>query len=172
MGQVVETDCTEQNIKNLHVSAKPDNPGNARRKTMLRKSKRIILSLLVILVLTASTYAFAAANTIALSAVGYKAQTITGYVITDIVYDLNVTDPAKLDKIIFSIAPTTAGDPKPVVVLISTTAAGSENYATSACVVTLVASPYLVTCTFVPTITVASVVQLDIIASSSANPAP
>ncbi len=139
---------------------------------MFRKSKKVILTLLVILVLASSTYAFAAANTIALSAVGYKAQTITGYAITDIVYDLNVLDPTKLDKIIFSIAPTTAGDPKPVVVLISTTAAGSENYATSACVVTLVASPYLVTCTFVPNITVASVVQLDIIASSSANPAP
>lgn len=170
MGQVVETDCTEQNIKNLHVSAKPDNPGNARRKTMLRKSKRIILSLLVILVLTASTYAFAAANTIALSAVGYKAQAITGYAITDIVYDLVTGDPTKIDKIIFSIAPTTAGDPKPVVVQISTLAPGSENFATSTCVVSLAVSPYLVTCTFAPTITVASVVQLDIVASSSANP--
>jgi hypothetical protein len=138
---------------------------------MVRNFKRS-LTLLVILILVAATYAFAAANTIALSAVGFKAQTITGYAITDIVYDLNVADPTKLDKIIFSIAPTTVGDPKPVVVLISTTATGSENYATSTCVISLAASPYLSTCTFTAPINVSAVVQLDIIASSSANPAP
>lgn len=129
----------------------------------------LILALIVIIV-TASTYAFAAQNATALSAAGYKAQTITGYSITDIVYDLNVADPAKLDKIIFSIAPVTAGDPKPVVVLISTTATGSENYATSTCVVSLAVSPYLSTCTFLAPINVSAVMQLDIIASSSANP--
>jgi hypothetical protein len=137
---------------------------------MLRKPKKVMLTVLVILILASSTYAFANANTIALSAVGSQVQPVTGYLITNIVYDLTTGDPTKLSKILFDIAPATSGDPVPATVLISTTTA--PNYTTSECVIT---GGNLVTCTFgtvaLPVaINVISVTKLDIVASSSANP--
>ena len=136
---------------------------------MARKFKGF-LSVLVILVLAASTYAFAAANIVPDSAAGYKASAVPGYTISNIVYDLNTANPTKLDKIIFNIAPTT-GTAAAVTVKISVTAV--QDFTTTECVVTLAGT--LVTCTFgtvaVPAaFDVANVVQLDIVATSSANP--
>ena len=136
---------------------------------MARKFKGF-LSVLVILVLAASTYAFAAANIVPDSAAGYKASAVPGYTISNIVYDLNTANPTKLDKIIFNIAPT-SGTAAAVTVKISVTAV--QDFTTSECVLTLAGT--LVTCTFgtvsIPAaFDVASVVQLDIVATSSTNP--
>ena len=137
---------------------------------MFRKSKKVLLTLLVILVLASSTYAFAAANIVPDSAAGYKASAVPGYTISNIVYDLNTANPTRLDKIIFNIAPTGGIAAPAVTVKISTTLV--QDFTTSECVVT--AAGTLVTCTFgtvaVPVaINVVDVVQLDIVATSSTN---
>lgn len=142
---------------------------------MLRLRTRVpkfVLIALIVLIIAGSTYAFAAQNTIALSAAGYKAQVISGYAVSDIIYDLTTGDPTKLSKIIFTISPITAGDPAPVTVLISTTAV--QGFTSSECVV-VGAGPYTATCTFgtvaVPApINVIDVTKLDIVITSSTNP--
>jgi hypothetical protein len=151
------------------------NPGNARSKAMVRTFK-VMLVALVVLVLAGSAYAFAAANTIAKSNAGYLASGVSGYAVAGIVYDLNTTTPTQLDKIIFTLAPIAPNDAAPVTVKISTVT-GTKNFGTSECVVSGSSTPWTVTCTFgtVETpaaINFADVVALDVIASSSANPAP
>src|SRR3990170_6172670 len=77
-----------------------------RKQVMLSKFK-ILLIVLVVLVLASSAYAFAAANTVDPSAAGYAATVVSGYTITDIVYDLDAADPTIVDAITFNISPTT-----------------------------------------------------------------
>jgi hypothetical protein len=133
-----------------------------------------MLVALVVLVLAGSAYAFAAANTIAKSNAGYLASEVSGYAVAGIVYDLNVDDPTKLDKIIFTLAPISPNDAAPVTVKISTVT-GTKNFAGSACVVTGSSSPWTATCTFKSgetntPINLSDVAALDVIASSSSNP--
>lgn len=137
---------------------------------------KVMLVALVVMVLAGSAYAFAAANTIAKSNAGYLASGVSGYDVAGIVYDLNVDDPTKLDKIIFTLAPISPNDAAPVTVKISTVT-GTKNFATSECVVTGSTTPWTATCTFgtvaLPVaVNLADVVALDVVASSSANPAP
>jgi hypothetical protein len=137
----------------------------------MSRNIKILLVTLVVLALAGGTFAFAAANTVADPGnAGYKANAVSGYTITNVIYELN-TDPTNLDKITFNIAPT-AGSSAPVTVLLSV--AASQNFASSECVVTH-PSAYLATCTFGTVaepapVTVASVVALDIVVSSSTNP--
>ena len=49
---------------------------------------KVLLIVLVVIVAAAGAYAFAAANTVEDSAAGYKASTVSGYAVTDLVYDL------------------------------------------------------------------------------------
>jgi hypothetical protein len=140
-----------------------------RRKAMVRNFK-VLLVVLVVIVIAGGAYAFAAANTVDASNAGYKANTVTGYTITNIVYDLHSDDPTKLDKITFNVAPSGGNEAAPVTVLISTTA--SQNFTASECVITH-PSAYLATCTFMnesvaTPINVVDVVALDIVVSSSA----
>jgi phosphate/sulfate permease len=71
---------------------------------MVRNFKRAI-TVLVVLILAASTFAFAAANTTVPSAVGYLAKVVDGYAVTNIVYDLTTADPTTVDGIRFTITP-------------------------------------------------------------------
>ena len=73
---------------------------------MVRNFKRS-LTVLVILILAASTYAFAAANTIENSAVGYAANVVGGYTVTSVEYDL-AANPIYVTSINFDVANTTA----------------------------------------------------------------
>jgi hypothetical protein len=136
---------------------------------MLRNIKVLVIALLVI-VLAGGTYAFAAENTVADPGnAGYKANAISGYTITNVVYDLHADAPTQLDKITFNVAPI-SGSSAPVTVLISTTTA--QDFTTSECVVTH-PSAYLATCTFGTVaepvaIELDDVVALDIVVSSSA----
>ena len=54
---------------------------------------KVLLIVLVVIVIAGSAYAFAAANTVPDSAAGYKANVVPGYTVTNIVYDLDATDP-------------------------------------------------------------------------------
>lgn len=123
---------------------------------------------LVVAVIAGSAYAFAAQNTVANpGAAGYKANVVPGYTITNVVYDLNASDPTKLDKVIFDIDPT-SGSAEAVTVKISVTS--TQDFTTSTCVISGTAPDTLATCTFTTPVDLVNVVALDIVASSSTNP--
>lgn len=133
---------------------------------MLKKFK-VIFTVLAVLVMMSGAYAFAAANTIAESAAGYASATVPGYTVGTIIYDLDAADPTIVDAITFNIAPTTGAQPA-VTVKVQTTTGGPW----TTCVITAIASPnMLATCTY-GALTVASVTNLNIVASSTTDPAP
>ncbi len=124
---------------------------------------KVMLIVLVVIVVAASAYAFAAANTVPDSAAGYKANVVPGYTVTDIVYDLNSTDPTLVDKITFKVGPTT-GTVEAAIVKLQTTASGWKDCTLGTAVVHVIP----VTCTYSdPTLALADITALNIVASSS-----
>jgi hypothetical protein len=85
---------------------------------------RYLAGLLLVLVLAASAYAFAAANIVPESGAGDGNNTISGYTVTNVTYVLNSTNPANLDSVKFNIAPT-AGADAPVTVKAQLVTSGS-----------------------------------------------
>ena len=137
---------------------------------MSRKFKALLF-VLIALVISGSVYAFAAANTVPDSNAGYKANTVPGYAVTNVVYDLDATDPTKVDAIIFDVA-AISGDVVPAIVKIQTADAGS--WTTSECVLTAhdpADAGKVVTCTFAD-LDLTAITVLNIVVSSSADPAP
>jgi hypothetical protein len=66
---------------------------------------RTLAMIALLLVLSAAAYGFAAANTVPNSGAGDGSGTITGYVITDVRYTLNATNPANIDSVSFTVTP-------------------------------------------------------------------
>ncbi len=58
--------------------------------------------------LSISGYAFTASNTVPNATLGQGANTISGYTVSSVAYNLNATNPANVDSVSFTIAPTTA----------------------------------------------------------------
>ena len=79
---------------------------------------RTLALLAVLLILSAVAYGFAAANTVPVSGAGDGSGAISGYTVSGITYTLNGTDPTKLDKVVFTLAPAVVGAPAPVTVKI------------------------------------------------------
>lgn len=131
------------------------------------RNLKVFLIVLVVLVVAASAYAFAAQNTVPDSAAGYKANVVPGYTVTNIVYDLDATDPTLVDAITFDIAPT-SGAVVAAIVKVQTVAAGAW---TDCSLVAGVAPSMDVTCTF-GALELEDVTALNIVASSSTDPAP
>ena len=81
---------------------------------------------LLILVLAAAIYGFAAANTVPDSGAGDGSGDICGYLIENVAYTLNGTDPGVLDEVAFDTTPEgagcTHGDPATVKVKLEATA--------------------------------------------------
>ena len=68
---------------------------------------KTIAMMLLILVLAAAIYGFAASNTMpATTSAGYGEQTITGYTVSGVQYRLQSGDPRYIDQVTFTIAPT------------------------------------------------------------------
>ena len=133
---------------------------------MLRNFK-VLMIVLVVIAVAGSAYAFAASNTVADSAAGYKANVVPGYTVTNIVYDLKATDPTVVDAITFSIAPS-SGTVVAAIVKLQTVAAGTWKD----CTLAAGTAPSMdVTCTY-GSLALADVTALDIVASSSLDPAP
>ena len=66
--------------------------------------KLILIMALVAVVLTAtSVYAFTAANTVPTSKAGVGSAVISGYTVSAVHYNLNSTDPAKIDSTTFTL---------------------------------------------------------------------
>ncbi|MEP7133810.1 MAG: hypothetical protein ABI904_02640 [Chloroflexota bacterium] len=131
------------------------------------RNMKVLLIALVVLVVAASSYAFAASNTVADSAAGYKANVVPGYTVTGIVYDLDATDPTTIDAINFSISPS-SGTVVAAIVKLQTADAGTWKDCT---LVAGTAPAMLVTCTY-GSLSLDAVTALNIVASSSTDPAP
>lgn len=128
---------------------------------------KVLLFALAIVIIAGGAYAFAATNTVEDSAAGYKANVVPGYTVTDIVYDLDATDPTLVDAIKFAVAPS-SGAVVAAIVKVQTADAGAW---TDCTLVAGVAPSMDVTCTY-GALALADVTALNIVASSSADPAP
>jgi hypothetical protein len=143
---------------------------------MLRNFK-VILAVLVVLVLAGGAYAFAAANTIAPSNVGYKDSVVSGYDVTGILYNSNSALKENLDSISFDVEPIAVDGVIAKTVQISVASKDLDtDFTTSYCAVTPVGETTTAhaVCTFgtktVPaTFPAANVLSLNVLASS--NPA-
>jgi hypothetical protein len=143
--------------------------GSAKKEKAMFRNFKVLLIVLVVIIVGASAYAFAAANTVPDSAAGYKANVVPGYTVTSIVYDLNATNPTLVDKITFSVSPS-SGAVVAAIVKVQTATGGSW---TGCTLVAGTAPAMAVTCTYAdPTLAIADVTALNIVASSSIDPAP
>jgi hypothetical protein len=145
-----------------------DGTGTAKRRKAMFRNFKVLLFVLAILVIAGSAYAFAAQNTIADSAAGYKASTVPGYAVTNIVYDLDDTNPTLVDAITFDIAPAGGSSAPAVVVQIQTADGGSWK---DDCVLSGAGPSKAVTCTY-GSLQLEAVTALNIVASSTTDPAP
>src|SRR4029077_9125884 len=86
--------------------------GSLKRRKSMRSSRARRRSLVavgaLILVLSITGYAFTASNTVPNATLGQGANTISGYTVSSVAYNLNAANPSNLDSVSFTIAPTTA----------------------------------------------------------------
>ena len=128
---------------------------------------KVLLIVFVAVILAGSAYAFAAQNTVVDSAAGYKASVVPGYTVTNIVYDLDATDPTLVDAITFDISPS-SGTVVAAIVKLQTATGG----AWTDCTLAAGTPPAMdVTCTY-GSLNLIDVTALNIVASSSTDPAP
>ena len=136
---------------------------------MLRNFKIFLIALIAVVV-AGGAYAFAATNTVPDSAAGYKANVVPGYTVTDIVYDLNATNPTLVDAITFDIEPSSGSVLVALVKVQTVNTTGTWKECTLGSP-TLYVTP--ITCTYdTPTLNLIDVDALNIVASSSLDPAP
>lgn len=88
---------------------------------MLRNFK-VLFVVVIAVVLAVSAYAFAAANTVPDTQAGAGSGTISGYTVSNVVYNLNASDPTLLDSVEFTL------DAAATSVQIKLVAAGSTWY--------------------------------------------
>jgi hypothetical protein len=129
------------------------------------RNLRILSALVVVIAIAGGAFAFAAQNTVPDSAAGYKANVVPGYTVTNIVYDLDASDPTLVDAITFDIAPS-SGTVVAAIVKIQTATSG----AWTDCTLVAGTPPSMdVTCTY-GTLELEDVTALNIVASSTTDP--
>jgi len=69
----------------------------------IKMRTRLMILLALAVVLSAATYGFAAANTVDDGYAGEGQGTISGYVVTNVVYTLDSSDPTQFDAVSFSL---------------------------------------------------------------------
>ena len=74
--------------------------------------KKMVLGVLVVLLVTVS-FAYAAANTVPVTGAGDGEEVISGYTVTNVHYELNDSDPSKIDSVEFSLTPIDSDAPEP-----------------------------------------------------------
>ena len=67
------------------------------------KSLKVLLTVFVIVAISAAAYAFAASNTVPNTRAGDGTGTVSGYTVTGVAYTLNGTDPSTLDTVSFDL---------------------------------------------------------------------
>jgi hypothetical protein len=68
------------------------------------RNLKVLSIVAVVIVLAVSTYAFAAANTVPTTTAGDGSGVISGYTVSNVVYNLNATDPSTLDSVDLSLS--------------------------------------------------------------------
>jgi hypothetical protein len=91
---------------------------------MSRSYSRFIPAIMLVLILAAAAFAFAAANVVPETGAGDGSGTISGYTVSNIHYNLNAGNPANIDSVQFTLAPT-AGAQAPTSVRVQLNGAGS-----------------------------------------------
>lgn len=135
------------------------------RSTAMLRNIKVLLFAFVVLAVAGSAYAFAAQNTVPDSAAGYKGTTVPGYTVTNLVYDLDATDPKTVDAITFDIAPS-SGSSEAVVVKVQTQSGGTW---TDCSLAAGTPPSQSATCTF-GALLLEDVTELNIVASSTTDP--
>ncbi|MEX1158066.1 MAG: hypothetical protein WEC79_03965 [Thermomicrobiales bacterium] len=118
---------------------------------------------LLLMILAAAGFGFAASNTVEVSGAGDGAATITGYDITNVDYSLDPGSPTVIDEIQFDVAAQAGGPttrPDSVVALLTT--GGNDWYDCTSADVT---SPFTFVCTGGST-TAAAADQLRVVAAN------
>jgi len=83
------------------------------RHSRKRFGRRAIVAIgALVAVLSVSGYAFTASNTVPNATLGQGANTISGYTVSSVAYNLDATTPTNLDSVSFTISPTTASTVK------------------------------------------------------------
>ena len=77
-------------------------------KARRMRRQALLLSAVVAVALSIGGYAFTASNTVPNATLGQGANTISGYTLSSVAYNLDATTPSNLDSVSFTIAPTTA----------------------------------------------------------------
>jgi len=96
----------------------------------MKRNSRIFILVLLALVMAASTYAFAAANTVPTSSAGDGQGAISGYTISNIHYTLDAANPALLSSVAFTVTPA-AGASAPATVTVQFAAGGAWSTCTN-----------------------------------------
>ncbi len=65
---------------------------------------KVLLAVMIVMILAGAAYAFAAANTVPATKAGDGSGTISGYTVTNVVYNLNTTDPSTMDSVNFDLS--------------------------------------------------------------------
>lgn len=79
------------------------------RHTRRRLGRRaLVVACSLVAVLSVSGYAFTASNTVPNASLGQGSNTISGYTVSAVAYNLNAANPTNLDSVSFTISPTTA----------------------------------------------------------------
>ena len=68
---------------------------------MFRSSKFFIV--LLVLIFAMAAFAFAASNTVPVSYAGEGVSVTSGYIVTNVAYNLNGTNPANIDSVTFTL---------------------------------------------------------------------
>lgn len=69
----------------------------------MKKNMKVLLTVSVIVVLSAAAYAFAASNTVPDTRAGDGTGAVSGYTVTSVAYTLNASDPSTLDSVSFDL---------------------------------------------------------------------
>ena len=121
---------------------------------------KVLLFVLAVLVLAGSAYAFAASNTIEASSVGSGVSTVSGYAVTNVVYNFATNDPTQVSSIEFDLDKA-AGTVK--IQLDATAVTGDTNWDWAPCTI----SSLHVTCTPTATLLTTAIKNLNVAASSN-----
>lgn len=65
---------------------------------------KVLLAVMIVMIFAGAAYAFAAANTVPATKAGDGSGTISGYTVTNVVYNLNTTDPSTMDSVNFDLS--------------------------------------------------------------------
>jgi hypothetical protein len=72
------------------------------------KRRAVVAAGALVAVLSVSGYAFTASNTVPNASLGQGSNTISGYAVSSVAYNLDASTPTNLDSVNFTISPATA----------------------------------------------------------------